>query len=294
MFSVDTNDLLVFKVIAEQQSFTKAADILGLPKSNVSRKLTRLEEQLQSRLIERSTRSMHLTEIGVLLLNHCQRIDEELQAALSSIESLSESAKGTLKICTSVGVGQGLLSDLIPEFRARFPEITLDFTLTNRRVDMVEESFDLAIRVGQSPDSNLISKRLMTVNFALFASKQYIKANGMPATVSELPEHDCLQMSVVDNKSMWHLFKQNKQAHIELKTVFAADDFHMIKSMLVADQGIALMPSYLCDKEVATGELINVLPEWCGRSVDIYAIYPSRKGALPKLKVYLSFLADKF
>lgn len=290
--NIDLNDMMLFQVVAELKSFTKAADILKTPKSNLSRRVTRLENHLNVRLLERSTRSMHLTEVGHLLLKHCQRISEELEQAQHSLESLAAEPIGTLRVCTSVGVGQSLIAKHLAEFYRQFPKIKLDLKLSNRRVDILDEGFDVAIRVGESPDSNLISKKLFRAQFALFASPEYLKQHNKITTPADLHCHRCLHMSGTNSQPTWILSDHKESASLNIEPVFSVDDFLMIKTMLLADQGIALMPSYMCQHELMQGTLLRVLPHWNGRTVDMYAIYPSRKGMTPKLTAFIQFFSQ--
>lgn len=287
----DLNDMMVFMNVAEQGSFTAAANKIGLPKSNISRKISRLEEKLAVKLIERSTRSLHLTEIGQVYLQHCQRIYDEMQSAEQCVENLSASPRGKIKLCTSVGAGQSLLAKPLAKFSQQFTDIEIDLKLTNRRVDIVEEGFDLAIRVGESPDSSLISKKLVTIHLALYASPNYLAQAKSIKSVEQLSQHKCLFMSSLDNKAVWPLFHQGKQYDFAFNPKIRADDFNVLKTMVSQDCGIGLFPHYMCSEEVARGDIVRVLPQWSGRTIDIYAIYPSRKGVTPKIRAFLDFLA---
>ena len=294
------NDMMVFLTVVEQGSFTKAANAYGLPKSNISRKITRLEEKLSVKLLERSTRSLHLTEIGQVYFQHCQRIFDEMQSANTCIETLSATPRGIVKLCTSVSAGQGLLADSLADFCQKFPQVKLDISLTNRRVDVVEEGFDVVIRVGQSPDSSLISKKLCTVNLNLYASPNYIKQYEAINHPDELSNHNCLWMSGIDGKPQWPLFRNEQKltktpesSLFSFNASFSCDDFMVIKKMAINGAGITMLPDYLCQKALSSQKLARVLPNWRGRRVDIYAIYPSRKGVTPKIRVLLDFLAER-
>jgi len=287
------NDMMVFLNVAEQGSFTAAANKIGLPKSNISRKISRLEEKLSVKLIERSTRALHLTEIGQVYFQHCQRIFEEMQNAQLCVENLSATPKGKIKLCTSVGAGQELLAKPLADFYRLYPDIELDLKLTNRRVDIVEEGFDLAVRVGESPDSTLLSKKLVTVKLALFSSPAYIEQHSEITSPDQLSDHQCLLMNSVNDKAIWQLNSQNEQCRVSFTPRIRADDFNVLKTMVINHCGIGLFPEYLCTDELKQGLIQRVLPHWTGRTIDIYAIYPSRKGVTPKIRVLLDFLADR-
>ena len=232
--------MMIFVKVVECGSFTLAADAIGLPKSNISRKVTRLENELKVRLLERSTRSLHLTEIGEIYFRHCLRIKEELENANQSIELLNQAITGTIKISASIGVGQHLLTPLLAEFKAKFPQIRLSLDFTNRRVDLIEEGFDLVVRVGESPDSNMISKKLKSVDMHLYASKHYLAAmssldNGLNK-LSDLALHPCLFMDAIESKARWHLVDGDSQHFIDLEPDIRANDFYTLASL--AEHGL--------------------------------------------------------
>lgn len=287
------NDMMVFRLIAEHMSFTKAAESLGLPKSNISRKLTRLESNLGVRLMERTTRSLHLTEIGEIYLQHCKRIHEEIENAKQCVDVLANVPQGTIKVATSLSGGQALIAPLIADFYHRYPEIMIDMRLTNRRVDVIHEGFDVAIRVGQSPDSSLISKKLCSVQLKLFASPKYLELAKPIESPGDLSSHETLFMNAVDEKHQWELHKQHQKQLIELTPNAISSDFSYLATLAVSGMGVILMPDYLFKGAQKHGELVPVLSEWSSDSVDIYAIYPSRQGATPKLRAFLDYLGDQ-
>ena len=226
----DINDMLVFALVVQNGSFTKAADAMNLPKSNISRKITRLEDQLGVRLLERSTRSMRLTEMGQVIYEHCQRIEDELIHAKESVENALAKPTGKLKICTSVVLGQQYLAPKLPEFQKRYPDIQMDLQLTNRKVDLIEEGFDVVIRAGEMEDSNLVAKPLFTTPIQLFASPQYLKHHLPIHSPDDLTQHKTLYMSLTNKNRQWHLKKGEQQAKVKLKCDFICDDFSVLKA----------------------------------------------------------------
>jgi len=293
----DLNDMMVFRTVVEQGSFTKAANSIGLPKSNISRKVSRLEESLGVLLLERTTRSLHLSEIGQIYYEHCSRIHEEINNAQGCVEAMAAVPKGWLKVCASVTVGQALLATRLPGFYASYPQVKLDLKLSNRRIYLVEEGFDLAIRVGPSPDSNLISKRLCSVKLHLYASEQYLtesQASKTLKTPNDLTQHNCLFMSASVQKQRWQFSVASQKKYVDINAAFICDDFNVLLQMAMNHMGIALLPDYLCAGQLKEKKLVQVLDECVGESLDIYAVYPSRKGVTPKLRALLDYLADSF
>jgi LysR family transcriptional regulator AphB len=293
----DLNDMMVFRTVVEKGSFTGAANSIGLPKSNISRKISRLEESLGVLLLERSTRSLRLSEIGQIYYEHCVRIHEEMTNASHCVEAMAAVPKGWLKVAASVAVGQSLLADKIAGFYQAYPEVKVDLQLSNRRIDIIEEGFDLAIRVGPSPDSSLISRKLCSVDLHLYASRDYLTKHlkGAPLNHAEdLAQHQCLFMSDSSQKQRWQLFEQDKQHHIDFEAAFISDDFSVIYQQVLNGLGIALLPDYLCEQALKDNKVQQVLDNLVGRSVDIYAVYASRKGVTPKLRVFLDYLVEHF
>lgn len=293
----DLNDMMVFRTVVEKGSFTGAANSIGLPKSNISRKISRLEENLGVLLLERSTRSLRLSEIGQIYYEHCVRIHEEMTNASHCVEAMSAVPKGWLKVGASVAVGQSLLADKIAGFYQEFSEVKVDLQLNNRRIDIIEEGFDLAIRVGPSPDSSLISRKLCSVDLHLYASQQYLTGNIANAPLKQaedLKQHNCLFMSDSSHKQRWQLFEDGKQHHVEFEASFISDDFSVIYQQVLNGLGIALLPDYMCEQALKDNKVQRVLDNLVGRSVDIYAVYASRKGVTPKLRVFLDYLISHF
>jgi len=289
----DLNDMMVFKSVAELGSFTETALALGLPKSNISRKISRLEKNLGARLLERTTRSLNLTEIGRVYLVHCQRIYDEIYSANRCIDVLSNSPQGKIKIAASITGGQSLIAPLLSLFSIQFPDITLDLQLSNRRVDVVNEGFDVAIRIGPSVDSSMISKHLCRIRMNLFASVKYVENNQDIKHPEDLAQHACLYMNALDDKSNWHLEDKTEslQSHIVPKMV--CNDYTTLALAAINHMGVCMLPIYISDKYITSKQLVAVLPQWFGPTVEIYAVYPSRGGVTPKLRALLDFLSHQ-
>ena len=290
MLNCDLNDLIVFTTVVEKGSFTKAAESLDTPKSNISRKITRLEKHLGVRLLERSTRTLHLTEIGQRYYQYCQRIKEELVAADSAVESMLAKPIGRLRICASVGVSQALLAEHLATYCKRYPEVELDLTLTNRRVDLIEEGYDLAIRVGQLEDSNLIAKKLCSIHLRLYAAPSFAhKSLQQPEQLVDFP---LMLMSAKEHRPTWHLHSEHRSCELPFSPSARCDDFMTLKQLAIQALGITELPIYMANNEIANGQLVNILPDWQFTPVDLYALYPSHRGATPKVSALLEHLTQ--
>lgn len=288
MLNCDLNDLMVFATVVERGSFTAAAEAYNTPKSNISRKITRLEKHLGVRLLERSTRSLNMTEVGQRYYEYCRRIKEELDAADSAVEAMLEKPQGRLRICTSLGVGQSLLSEHLAAFCMQNPDVELDLTLTNRRVDLIEEGFDLAFRVGELADSTLVAKRLCSIELRLYAAPNLEFEN--LSHPDELTAQPLMLMSAKERSADWHLISSDAEHHLSFKPSVRCDDFSMLKRMAVQGLGITELPDYMAKEFEENGKLINVLPDWKFKPVTLYALYPSHRGATPKVRALLDYL----
>lgn len=291
----DLNDMMVFLAVVETGSFTLAADRLGIPKANVSRKVSKLEQQLGLTLLERSTRSQHLTEIGKRYLVHCKRVHEELDLATASVSELLHSYKGDLKVGASVSTGQLILKPALAKFMHQYPEMKVQLNLINRRVDFIEEGFDVVIRIGQLEDSLLIAKKLGTVCRRIFASPVYLAKHGKPESVEQLVDHQLLIMNLINNDSKLNLVSTSDENFtVNCKPRLMVDDFSILKQAMVDGLGIAVLPDYMCQAEISSGKLVNILPSWGMSNADIYALYPRNRAKIPKVKAFLSFVTELY
>ena len=291
--AIDLNDMVVFARVVEHHGFSAAARALGLPKSNVSRRITRLEEALGTRLLERTTRRLRLTEVGTIYYRHCRRIMEEAEHAGRSVDRLLETPRGLLRVSTTITAGQQLLGPLAAEFLAIFPEIDLDLTLANRPVDAIEEGFDVVVRIGALEDSSLIAKALGASRFHLYAGPAYLEARASPDEPEALADHDCLIMGEDPSPNLWHLTGPDGERTIEINPRATVNDYTTLRRIVVDGGGIARLPSYMCRALAETGHLVRVLPEWSLPEVPFHAVFPSHRGATPKVRAFLDFLGER-
>ena len=291
----DLNDMMVFLAVVETGSFTLAAERLGIPKANVSRKVSRLEQRLAVTLLERSTRSQHLTEAGSRYLVHCKRVHEELDLANASVSEILHSYKGTIKVGASVSSGQLVLKPALAKFMHQYPDLKIQLNLVNRRVDLIEEGFDVLIRIGKLNDSTLIAKKLGTIKRRLFASPAYMAQQGNPKTVQHLENHHLLVMNPTNNEPKLALTSlQGEHFTVNCVPRLLVDDFSIIKQSLVDGLGIAVLPDYMSRKDVAAGKLVNILPNWGMEDVDVYALYPRNRAKIPKVRAFLDFVIQLY
>lgn len=292
----DLNDMMVFAKVVETGSFTAAGKALSLQKSNVSRKVARLEDNLNVRLFNRTTRKLRLTEIGQALYHHAQRIGKEMEDAESLVESMTSSTKGTLKVSASVSTGQHLLAPILPDFLRNYPELNLELQLSNRRIDLIEEGIDIAIRIGKMKDSSMITTHLGTIHIFLFCSPEYIVRCGKPSGPADLVNHRILLMNDMGAGSgnTLRLTSTMKEEKVAITPYCSANDFETLRKLTREGLGVAALPRHLCQDDVNIAALERILPDWEIPSVDLSAVYTSRKGKLPKITTFIEFVKGKF
>ncbi|MGR6873786.1 LysR substrate-binding domain-containing protein [Pseudomonas sp. HK3] len=280
-------------MVASKGSFTAAADELDMPKSAVSQKISRLEQELGVRLIERTTRRLHLTEIGTIYFHHCQNVINEMDRAELKIGQMQSEPSGLLRVTTSVTVGQQLVQPIIGEFLNQYPDINLQLDLTNQRLNLIEEGVDVAIRVGKLEDSTLVALNLGRSHVHFYANANWLAEQGKDLSVVELKSMPLLIMDDHIRRNLV-LFSEKDKTTVPLNSKVTVNDFETLYRLTIEGVGIGLLPDYMGDKAVNSGELVKVLPQWRAHSVEFNAIYTSRHGVTPKLRAFLDFLNLKF
>ena len=285
----DLNELAIFAHVVEHGGFTAAADATQLPKSNISRRIANLEKRLGVSLLERTTRKVHVTEIGDIYYQHCRRMLDEANHADLCVERAMEIPRGTLRVSASVTSGQHLLAPIAAEFIAQHPEVQLELVLANRQVDVIDEGFDLVIRIGALQDSSLVARSLGRCGLFLYASEEYLKTRGIPQTPEDLENHDCLVMSDRHDHNQWTLTMGGMTKRVSLTPRASVNDFNTLRRMVADGGGITILPSYLHVGDDGK-RLVRVLGDWTAPSVEFHAVFPSHRGATPKVRAFLDFL----
>ncbi|PKF50484.1 LysR family transcriptional regulator [Enterovibrio nigricans] len=286
--------MMVFLAVVESGSFTLAAERLNMPKANVSRKVSRLEKELDVILLERSTRAQHLTEAGQRYLAHCKRIHEEMALASAAVSEVQTQYKGGIKVGTSVTLGQLILKPSISAFLSQYPELTLDLDFVNDRVDLIERDFDMVIRVGMLDDSRLVGKKLGVATRSLYASNTYLGRRKCPQSLNEISDDDFLIMPRIAPANRLPLYNRGTQHVLKVAPRLRADDFATIKQAAMDGLGIAPLPDYMCVGERMSGALVKLCPEWGMEPVDIYALYPQHRSKIPKVRAFLDHIEQTF
>lgn len=290
----DWNDLYYFARVAEKGSFSGAARALQIPKSRLSRRVAELEQRLGVRLLQRTTRRLMLTDIGARFLLHCQAMLAEADAATALARQLQTAPRGRLRVSCPAAMAQDQLAAVLPAFLAAYPDIRLELLVVNRRVDLVEEGVDVALRVRPpgEEDALLATRRFLTSCSVCVAAPAALAQWPELLVPQDLVRVPTLGMARADWKLHWHFTRPGADAvALQLTPRLAADDFHVIRSAALAGLGVAVLPLAYCRAQLEAGALQRVLQPWQLPAGVMHAVYPSRRGLAPAVRAFLDFLA---
>ncbi|MGC2856822.1 LysR family transcriptional regulator [Novispirillum sp. DQ9] len=287
--------MAVFVRVVEEGGFSAAARALGLSKSAVSKQVSALEERLGARLLNRTTRRLALTDAGTAFHERAVRILADAEEAEAAVSQLSTAPRGVLRINAPVTFGIQHLGPLLPEFMAAYPELVVEVTLNDRFVDLVEEGFDVAVRIGRLADSSLIARRLAPVRRLVVASPAYVAAHGAPETPEDLRHHACLHYTYLLRGDVWSLTgTDGRTVDVRVAGRLRANNGDVLRSALLAGLGIAYTPSFIVGRDVAEGRLVRLLPGWEDISAAVYAVHPHARLVPPKVRAFVDYLAQRF
>jgi DNA-binding transcriptional LysR family regulator len=288
---MDLNEMVVFARVVQAGSFKTAAAELRMPNSTVSRKVSELEERLKSRLLQRTTRKLSLTDVGRIYYDYCSRIVGEIEAAERAVTSLQDSPRGLLRVTAPVNFA--LLGPIASDYLKRYPEVQLDLFCTARAVDLVEERFDLGIRAGTLADSTLIARSLGSAGWLLVATPAYLKRRGRPRSPEDLKKHDCLLFGADFDSAGIRLEKGDSAVQVALSPRLMVSDFDVLYAATVAGLGIALCPTSRCVDDLRARRLERVLSDWNAPSTPVHVVYPSIRHLSPKVKSFVDHLQQR-
>ena len=290
----DLNDLYYFAAVVDHGGFAAAERALGIPKSRLSRRISALESELGVRLLQRSTRRFAVTDVGTSVHRHAQSMLAEAQAAREAVDRLSAEPRGVVRVSVPVGIAQQSMPLLLPDFLALYPQVRVQMHVSNRRVDVINEGFDVAIRVRNKldDDGSLIMRSFGQIQELLVASPKYLDRAGRPQVPEDLVDHVTLTMSEDEVRQRWELQRDGETRRIDLKPRVAGFDFPMLMALAKQGMGITLLPETLCAEAVRAGELEVVLPEWRLPQGIAHLVFASRRGLLPAVRVFIDHLAD--
>ena len=270
---LDLGDLVVFTKVVETESLTKAGRLLGMPKSTVSRRVSRLEEHLGAQLLYRTTRAVTVTQDGALFFEYCLRSMGVLRDGERALQSQQRQPQGVVRIAMPYVLGQTLIGALLAQFLELFPDMRLVSVLSDDAPSMLRGGFDVALAVGPLPDSDLIAVKLGTTECGVFGAPGYFERKGMPQSHVELPRFDLLATGSVDRRGKWRLRDGSREVTVEYLPRLVCNDLILLREAALSELGIASLPAFLCKRDLAEGRLIEVLPGWHTPDVSFYALF---------------------
>ncbi|MDD1780935.1 LysR family transcriptional regulator [Enterovibrio sp. ZSDZ35] len=284
-----------FVRVVEIGSISGAADRMNIAKSAVSRRLKELEEFLSVQLFHRTTRTMHATETGIEYYKHCLRILEDLREAEEATSQAHCVLQGPLKVAVPSTFGVLHIGPAINDFLAEHPQIEFELDFNDRQVDLIQEGYDMAIRIADLPDSTLLARKIATVRHVLCASPDYLEENGTPERVADLSNHNAVVYSLSRDITHWRLVSpEGKQAKVKINPVLKASSGEFLLSAVEKGLGIAYLPTFVVHNGLREGRLSKVLPGYGAGELNAYAIYPQTRHLSRRVRTFIDFLAARF
>ena len=274
---MDLNRIAVFARVVDEGSFTKAALALGLPKSSVSRAVALLEDELGTRLLQRSSRKLSATEAGMAYYAQVAGALSAIDQANACAAERREVPQGLVRVTAPFDAGRDVFIPIFTRFIEKHPAITIDLMLTARHVDLVEEGVDLGIRAGKIRDQSLIARKISDVRHGLFASRAYVSRHGAPETVAEFAGRACIVHHGTRGRATWTLHAAERVEAVDVTGPLAVDDMRAARDAMLEGAGIALLPPLTCARELRTGDVVRLLPAWIGPPVPLSVVYPSAR-----------------
>ncbi|WP_119678949.1 LysR family transcriptional regulator [Indioceanicola profundi] len=289
-------DLRLFTLVAEARSFTRAAEKLNLSKSAASRRIAELEEQLGARLFHRTTRSISLTQVGQGFYQRISQILADLEDAERSVTDEHAAPRGVLKIAAPMSFGFRHLGGALCDFMSRYPEVEVDMELSDRFVDLVEEGYDLAVRIGRLKDSSLIARRICPARMVVCASPDYFKRRGRPGIPQDLTNHDCL-IYTGSQRDEWTFRAKpgsNELVHIKVNGRIKANNGDVLRQAAAGGCGIVIMPTFIVGEDLTAGRLAPCLLDHMVEPSAVHCVYPANRHLSPKVRAFVDFMTGRF
>lgn len=282
-----------YVAVVDGGSFAHAADKLGVSRAMVSKQVQKLEEHLGTRLLHRTTRRLSVTETGRAFHERSLQILADVDEAEHVAGDMTRVPQGVLRISIPLSYGQHRLAGIVGDYALAYPQVRLDISLSDRKVDLVEDGFDLAIRIGAQPQQDLIARKLGGVHSIVCAAPAYLARRGTPATPADLAGHACLSYTLSGTGADWRLQEVGSTAEpvaVAVTGPIRADNGDIIRLAALSGAGIVFQPEFIVGADVDAGRLVRVLPQWQSVELGVYAVYPSRKHLSAKVRTFVDFL----
>lgn len=290
----DLRRMVIFSNVVEARSFSAAARRLGIAKSAVSRHIALLEKSVGVRLLNRTTRSLSLTEIGETYYKSCARIVAEAEEATRRIGQLQDDPSGTLRVASPIVLGNRFIAPLLAEFLQRHPLLNVELLLEDQLADMVESGIDVGIRVGWLRDSTLVARKIGEAPRLVCAAPIYLEKYGVPDTPAQLAEHECIIFSLLPTPYHWAFSRNRTQKSIHVKGRVRTNNADAVRAFMINGAGIGALSSFLVEEDIDAGRLVQLLPDYSCGSAGIYAVFMDRRYQQAKVRLFIDFINDRF
>ena len=284
----------VFVGVVDAGSFVNAANRLELSTTATSRLVAELESELGARLLQRTTRHLHLTESGQRFYERARQLLADLEEAEAEVGSVTRKPSGLLRVSVPTSFGVLHMATLLPEYRMRYPDVTLEIQVTDRMVDLVDGGFDLAIRLSTQHQPTYVARKLTTIRLAVCASREYLVRHGTPKTPSDLTEHNCLTHTTGGYSDKWNFEGPQGPLSIPVRGKYRADNGDLLRAAALAGEGIILEPTFIIGGDLARGDLVPLLQDWGVPGASAMAVYPSRRFLSAKVRTFVEYLQAAF
>jgi len=288
MSALDLNQILIFVKVVESGSFTKAAELLKQPKSRISRRLAALEKSLGAQLLYRTTRQMQLTETGKDYYRRCAPLIRDLEDTNNALSTQAEEISGVLRMTAPVDYGKFILAPVVNDFLRQYPKIRIEMILSDDYLDLVQESIDVAIRIGSLKDASMKSKKVSPITFILVASPAFLEKNVILTKPEQLEDLPCLSFHFGD-QCHWRLLKDKQSVKVKIATPVVAGSPEFICQLAILGRGVALLPEFLCEEALKAGKLVHVLKGWSAQPISVQLLTPAQKNLPARTKAFMDF-----
>ena len=284
----------VFLAIVDKGGFAPAADSLGMSKTMVSKHLAAIEDRLGVRLLNRTTRKIGLTEIGTEYFRRCQDILQLIDEADGHLLESAGHPRGLLRVNAPVNFSELHLAPSIGDYRRKYPDVELDLVVNDQVIDLIEEGFDVAVRVGRLKDSSLIARRLAPARLVLAASPAYLERRGVPERPEDLVHHDCLLYAYSPERDDWQFEGPNGPQRVRVKGPFSSNNGGILMRAAIDGQGVVVLPTFIAGEALKDGRLVEILASYKAQDRAIYAVFPANRHLSPKVRSFVDFLVNRF
>ncbi|HCM04429.1 MAG TPA: LysR family transcriptional regulator [Oceanospirillales bacterium] len=288
---LDINQLSVFIRVVDEGSFTAAGKALNIPKSRISRMVADLESTLGVRLLQRSTRQVSLTQVGADYYNNCKHLVAEVMDVHAEISDRQDRPHGVLRIAVPMVVGSGILGRFVAQFQQVYPDVRVELCHTDRQVNLIEEKFDLALLVGELPESSLIARTVAETDLMLCASPEYIQRNGTPSSIEELQNMDLVKIGEgMQDESFEMTHMSGTVSTVKLKPNIVTNHIAAAMSSIIHGAGVGVLPMFMASEYLLSGRMVSIMNDWSFRPQSLSVVYPSRQYLSLKVRCFIDFL----